>query len=58
MGVVGMREKYVHLGFKENGQFIRKQHLIWVNTGIIIKQQRREGGLMDFKAWSLSGRMP
>lgn len=53
-----MREKYVHLGFKENGQFIRKQHLIWVNTGIIIKQQRREGGLMDFKAWSLSGRMP
>lgn len=23
-------------------------HLVWVNTGIFIKQQKREGGLVDF----------
>lgn len=56
---MGVREKYVQLGFKENGKFIRKQVALGLGKHRhIYKTTNREGGLMDLTAWSLSGRMP
>lgn len=53
---MGVKQEYVHLGFKENGKFIRK----WVAFGLGKHKhiyKRAKGGLMGFSVWSLSGHM-
>lgn len=43
-GVVGVREKYVYLGFKENGKFIRKQVALGFGKHRHIYKTAKEGG--------------